>query len=72
MSFGDDLSGELTKKNSNSNLIFKLLLYLHKSLSYTKHVMKFKPAENGEIGVLLELSSEELYSEEEIQSNDNG
>ena len=39
LSFGDDLSGELTKKNSNSNLIFTLLLYLHKSLSYTKHVM---------------------------------
>ena len=49
----------------------KLYLYLEKTLSYTKHVKKFKPAKNNEIEVLLELSSHELYikiySQEEFQ-----
>ena len=42
----------------------ELYLYFKKFLSYTKHVKKFKPTENNEIGVLSDLSSHELYSQE--------
>ena len=43
-----------------------MYLYRQMSLSYIKHVKKFKPGENSEIGVLLKLSSHELYSQDKI------